>query len=170
MKRFTNPRSIVCAFVVSVAIAVTTTTRAAGPPPPPPTNVNVVNTPLPVTNAPATPVQFHLGSGDFASYYGSSYLVPPGRRLVIEHVSGLCHGETDDPRVPGPEFATTSGSAFVIHNFVLAPAGDATVIPSGVQHYYTFSQSTRLYADAETEVQPFFTIGGCRFALSGYLI
>jgi hypothetical protein len=139
MKRFTKPRSIACALAVSLAIVVPTTTRAAGPPP---TNVNVLNTPLPVTNAPVTPVQFSLGSGDLAGFYGTSYHVPTGQRLVIEHVSGYCHGDTDSSRVPVPELVTTVGGIEAFHSFVLAPAGDTPVLPSGVQHNYTFAQST----------------------------
>ena len=132
MKSFTKIGLVACSSLLTIALGFATSSRAA---PPGAANVNVVNTPLPVTNNPATPVQFTLGSGQtFGPFYGTSYSVPANTRLVIEYMSGACNGDVNSDRVP--EFLTFVGGVQAIYDVVLVPAGDTPVLPAGFIHNY----------------------------------
>jgi hypothetical protein len=167
MKRFTKIGLVACSSVLFIGLGLMTSSRAAGPPAG--TNVNVVNTPLPVSNNPATPVQFMRGSGSLASFYGFSYPVPAGNRLVVESISGFCESEIDSDRVPIPEFSTIAGGTEVFHVLAVVPAGATPVSPTGVIHNFAFSLQTRVCADPGTEVLTNFLGTNCRFTFSGYL-
>jgi hypothetical protein len=157
--------------------------------------VNVLNTPLPVTvtnptvppstvnvgnpaaiaaaiaQAPAprgTPVVFDIGV--IAGV--DQYLVPVGKLLMIEYVSGKClplpalPGETfDEYENPGIHFNT--GGVLSEHLFVIS--GPASSSIKFVNKERSFSHLVKIYADAGTTVSPYGTLF-CGYRLSGQLI
>jgi hypothetical protein len=149
---------------------------------PPPLNVNVVNTPLPVTgtisvgnlgdsplpvrdvdNPARQPVQFKLGATD-------SYTVPNGKRLVIEYVSAEIFSFSSCTLTVA-RLKTTAGGVEQEHQFYLQLVGTNVT-----NRYYAANQQTRLYADPNTEVVPGSALVCSGFnqiqstVISGYLV
>ena len=150
---------------------------------PPPLNVNVVNTPLPVTgtinvgnlgdaplpvrdveNPARQPVQFEFnGLND--------YQVPAGKRLVIEYVSAELNSLASACTKAVATLQTTAGGVEESHPFYLQLIGTV-----GTQRDYAVNQQTRLYADPNTMIQPGSRTAGCggtvieSIVISGYLV
>lgn len=196
----------VLALISAVALAtpdVTHAQNAAAPKaqpsslPMPPLNVQVVNTPLPVTgtvsvsnlgssplpvrdldNPAFQPFMSALNvlispgpSGTFVKIpFGDK--VPAGKRLVIEHVSALIAVDAGQ-KVGGALGVTTNGQA-VFHSFGFTFEGNG--FNASNNDRFVTSQSLRLYADPETEIVASIDrnassgVGQGNIIISGYLV
>ncbi len=149
----------------------------APPPPPGPTPVTVVNgtaTPVPVTdvdNPARQPFQhpFNFTFDPTQGGNGTTFVVPSGKRLVIEYASatiGLERGAIVDVLV-----ATTVNGVEGQHHLIPTPMGPAWGFPLS----YLVSKDLRVYADAGTTVSFGMTdtISGAGISfgtISGYLV
>lgn len=106
------------------------------------------NGPLPVTdsdNPARQPVQFYLHSNPVSG--PTTYEVPAGKRLVIEHISGNAYSSRN---VLWIEVSTTAGGQGLSH---LLPVTKAGLAGNQVDTVFVFAHETRLYADASTSVR-----------------
>jgi hypothetical protein len=137
-------------------------------------NANVVNTPTvrsadePARNAFQAllcTVAWPAGCGNLPS----QVVVPTGKRLVIEFVSGQCLTGSDSEKIAYATLTTTVGSSGAIHYFVPMAAPGSEGARTSV-----FSQPVRIYADGGRTVDSSAasTNGnvGCLISLSGYLV
>jgi hypothetical protein len=142
-------------------------------------NVHIASPlPLPVRNVDtppqSPPVQFNLCFGSaFNQDCGptpSSYLVPAGKRLVVEYVAGHCSVGTAVPINAFAAMQASLGGASVSFFFPLVPELQSTGAP-----LYDWAQHTQIFADGGTQLTLF--SGSqvsaisplCRAAVSGHL-
>jgi hypothetical protein len=95
-------------------------------------------------------------------------VVPAGKRLVIEHVTGLVRTNGADAVCMRMEVETEG--QIVTHNFPLTLGSDI-----GHQRMYSFSGPTRLYADPGSQIEvEIFLVGligsSTNCSVSGYLV
>lgn len=161
------------ALIVGIALVAAQSAAAQKDREAPPTvNVEVVNPtekPIPVRKAdnPA----FQAVQHDFSS---GSYLVPAGKRLVIEHVSFQVSTAAGCPFVRGSLRTTLNGET-VTHRFFFNAVGSTQ---SG-DTVYGLSTQTRLYADPDTTLFHIISVDSASCAgtlaspgnsISGYLV
>ena len=94
---------------------------------------------------------------------GDEYVVPPGKRLVIEYANGIVQLQGfDQPDWTLSVFEPTSGQGRVYHwiGQSLKACTDCFVM----------SESLRIYAPTGSVVKPGFVPGGSVLRLSGYLL
>ncbi len=134
--------------------------------------VTIVNTPVTTKIAPLQAFQWGVMNVDFdPTQLGASvsFVIPDGKRLVIEYVSGNVFVDIGDAVVFS--VSTTVDGVLAHHQLVLTPLGPSGGFAKG----YTASQSMRLYADSGTEVTVYAgnTLGGratMHASISGYLV
>jgi hypothetical protein len=137
--------------------------------------VNTENEPIPVYNvdeydiSAKQPFQegFQIQFDPTQSGGGVSIPVPPGKRLVIEFVSGVVS-------VTIGKVATFFVKTTVNGNTAKHFLQPIETEPSGGNYNWTVSQNVRLYADPQTDVQIFTNFtqsgSGAFFSISGYLM
>jgi hypothetical protein len=177
-------RRILRSFLCGVALLVALAPGVLAAPPSVP--VNVVNSPaVTVGNAPANPVPVSIVSDgmqpfqeavDFVLAPGArednaTFVVPAGKRLVIEHFSAIAQGPTGQRYLAWVRTtvnAVTPSGTYLVFSQQMA-AGGVDV--------YTATQPMRVYADPGTTVYVFFSrgfddTGFCSFnaAISGYFV
>jgi hypothetical protein len=101
--------------------------------------------------------------------------VPAGKRLVIEHISGICRVQGTD-RIRNAEIQTTlaGGNSASVWNYLVLTSQSST--PDG--NYSTVSQPMRAYADPGSTVLAIAWFEGlttdssqaCTFSMSGHLV
>jgi len=125
-----------------------------------------------VDNAARQPVQFQLtvsGQDGMGNIGGTAYTVPPGKRLVIETVTG-------NISVPVPQFVeyhlgVTAGGMVLSHLIHVDPP----IAFNGYNNIYT-TVAARLYADPGTDVSlgvfrgPAIGTWTAKLTVSGYLV
>ena len=115
-----------------------------------PLQVEVVNTPTvhDADNPARQPVQTFVSFDD-------PYVVPAGKRLVIEYFSGQVIN--DDGTVSSATLRTSTGGSVNLDHLV--PLGPPTGT-NGTQNSYQFGQLVRVYADPGTEVRAAYLYSG----------
>jgi hypothetical protein len=164
-------------LVGTIALVTPPEVIAAQPAPlPPAQNVNVVNTPLPVTgtisvgNLGDNPLPIvdvdNAARGAFQTVLGQvgSFEVPAGKRLVIEYLSGRINVNAGCTVAIGVRTQLQNQSA--VEHFIPVTPGFGAVL--------LFSQRTRLYADGTASILTE-QGGGCTSvsvstSISGYLV
>ena len=156
--------TLIVAFAISSSgPAYTQSGNQSGP------NVRVINTPaepVPVTNVDNPPREYV-----HTTLANNGYVVPAGKRLVIEHISGSIVLTNAELTVVG--VTTTLGGVKVVHKFPATLMGvDSTL------RFFSLAGQGPLYADAETSVS--YAIGRIpsnvpnnfelEITISGYLI
>ena len=181
MKKFKTYLLAAIGLVILVGALVLLTPIAGqgqrGGGPPGGMNVNVVNTsakPVPTFAFPTEPFQigvsFSIEAGNMWGY--GSFIVPTGKRLVIEHVSSYSAMTTLDDKIINAAITTQQvlGGNEVSHIFVIVDQGRG---PTTV-HYCTVSQQMRLYAVEEVRFSVarshFDHKASINFSVSGYLV
>ncbi len=134
--------------------------------------VNGENKPVPVYDVvKQEPYQWEQMNVEFVGLSATtSFFVPAGKRLVIEHVSGTALIDTEGEVV---EFlvATTTNDMYATHRLSFFSIGSAGGFTKG----YTVSQRMTLYADSNTDVV-FYAhrnlpgLGAMHVSVSGYLV
>jgi hypothetical protein len=175
MKRFRNKLIAVAAVgIVAVATSLVSSREAVAQNGP---SVHIAGPlPLPVrnTDTPPQPIQFSLCVGSaFTLNCGVSpgtYLVPPGKRLVIEYAAGHCAIEAPVQTNAFAGTQTSLGGVSGTYFFPLVPEIQSSGAP-----LYDWALQTRIYADGGTNVGLFSgsQISAltplCRATFSGYL-
>jgi hypothetical protein len=116
-----------------------------------PQPVTIENASVSTENSPQQPFQW---SGDkyfdySAQVEGGGFMVPDGKRLVIEYVLG--HIDLEKGEVTKFQILTTINGVQSVHFFAISPAGVSN--PILCTKGFTSGQSVRLYADPETPVE-----------------
>ena len=138
---------------------------------PPPFNVNVVNTPLPVTgtinvgnlgdsplpvrdvdNPARQPIQANIIEVPPQIPNPILFTVPAGKRLVIEYVSADIQANTQCATAPLYALRTTTGGVALNHFFQSEFTGTLGAAANEATRAYGLSQQTRIYADPNTTV------------------
>jgi hypothetical protein len=139
---------------------------------PPPFDVNVVNTPLPVTgtvsvsnlgdaplpvrdvdNPARQPIQANIIEVPPQIPNPVLFTVPAGKRLVIEYVSADIQA-ANSQCVTAPRYSlrTTTGGVALNHFFHSELTGTLGAAANEATRAYGLSQQTRIYADPNTQV------------------
>lgn len=138
---------------------------------PPPFNVNVVNTPLPVTgtinvgnlgdsplpvrdvdNPARQPIQANIIEVPPQIPNPILFTVPAGKRMVIEYVSADIRANTQCATAPQYALRTTTGGVALNHFFQSEFTGTLGAAANEATRAYGLSQQTRIYADPNTTV------------------
>lgn len=138
---------------------------------PPPLDVNVVNTPLPVTgtvsvsnlaSSPLTvsdvdnparqPLQANIIEVPPQIPNPILFTVPAGKRLVIEYVSADIQANTQCVTAPRYALRTTTGGVTLEHFFYSELVGTVGSDANDATRAYGLSQQTRIFADPNTQV------------------
>jgi hypothetical protein len=123
--------------------------------------------------APAEPFQstvtLEMDTGQLQDF--QSLVVPPGRRLVIEHVSA--HAALPNGQAVFQlrlDVAEAAGGALLSHFLVLEPQGSRL----GIGDYFAASQAVRLYAVGSARAAAFRTadagFGFVELTISGFVV
>jgi hypothetical protein len=86
------------------------------------------------------------------SGFDSSFIVPAGKRFVIEHVSALGVITPPDQLLLVAIDVTVNSSPIPTISHLLAPQNRGQVNPQQTSHYWVASEQTRLYADPGTTI------------------